>query len=295
MNPDKLQIPVVLAAVPIELRLLKKRFTFCRRIQTQKPLRLEIFQNGATQVAFAQTGMGPENVRKSFREMLKTIHPSAFFSIGLAGAVSSLLEIGDLIVAHEVLLLENATPLQFARETYPVSLWQDADRRTSLENFLQKCQAGRVFSGSLLSSPTIIALSEKKREIAATTQFQNPPLGVDMETHTLLEQIHLAGFSNLPFLSLRAISDTAAENLDFDFGRFFTREGDLRLKPFLGYLVSHPQLAFRFYRLHLACQKATTHLTSALTALLKTSNFPLWQGIVTRSNQTANASMAPRL
>lgn len=294
MTLDPLQIPVVMAAVPIELRLLKKRLTFCRRIQTAKPLRLEIFQYEQTQVALAQTGMGPENVRKSFRELLKHLQPSAFFSIGLAGAVSSLLEIGDLILSNEALMLENLTPLQFARQTFPVPLVRHACCGVPLEAFLGKQQAGRVYCGGLVSSPVIIAQSEKKREIAAVTQFESSPLGVDMETHTLLEQIHLAGFSKLPFLSLRAISDTAAENLDFDFGRFFTREGDLRLKPFLAYLVSHPQLAYRFYRLHLACQKATTHLTRAITALLEPSSFPLWQVSVPHPDQTLNASTAPR-
>lgn len=293
MSSEKPNIPVILAAVPIELKLLKKQLKFRQRLNTPRPLRLEIYECDEQPVALAITGMGPESVRKAFPEILKHISPNAFLSIGLAGAISPHLDIGDLLIGCEAFNLETLDPIHFGKDALPVSLLQDPATGPAIIEFFRKHQPGRVFSGRLVSASRVISKSEKKKEISASSQLQSPFMGVDMETYALLQEIRAAGLNTLPFVSVRSISDTADDDLDMDFGRFFTREGDLRLKPLLGYVISNPHLGIRFYRLHLACQKATAHLTCGIKAFINKTNRPLWQGSPVMAHSEQKQSIGP--
>jgi adenosylhomocysteine nucleosidase len=190
-------------------------------------------------IAVIHTGVGKNACREAMEVMLRREHFEFVISAGFAGALEKDLRVGHLLVA------ENFSSPQLVGSPH-LTL---ADEGTYL--------------GKLLTLPRLV-------ETVAHREHLNKKTGaaaVDMETEILAE---LCRAHDLPILSLRAISDTAAEPFPapaevlFDIAN--QKTNFIRLGS---YLVSHPGAFARLNAFRQRVAVARRSLAKALDEILR--------------------------
>jgi nucleoside phosphorylase len=185
------------------------------------------------------TGVGKAVCRERMEVMLRRERFEYLISAGFAGALEKELRVGHLLVSDN---------------------YSDPKILTSPQ--LELADDG-TFLGKLATVPRMIESTEQRE----TLNKRTGAAAVDMETETIAE---ICGAHELPMLSVRAISDTAAEpfpapaNILFDVTR--QRTNFVRLGS---YLLTHPAA---FNRLNIFRQRigvARKILTDALDKILR--------------------------
>ncbi len=153
----------------------------------------------------AATGDGPRNAARAAADLCASHRPSLLIGAGVAGALTADLVLGDLVVAHRLVDGEGETPL-------PHSVL--AGRASAKPGAL---------AGTLLTvDRPLVAVSEK----AAWAARVGPhPLAVDMESAAWAR---VASARGIPFLIIRAVSDTAGEELPGYLSECMDEEGGIR-------------------------------------------------------------------
>jgi len=161
-------------------------------------------------VAVIHTGVGRHTCRERLEVLLRRENFSALISAGFAGALEKDLRVGHLLVAANFSSQEllSSPKLDLAGDN--------------------------IFLGKLLTVPRMIESVDERESL----NKKHGAAAVDMETEVIAE---LCSAHNLPMLSIRAISDTAAEsfpapaNVLFDVAK--QKTDFLRLGC---YLATHP-------------------------------------------------------
>ncbi|PYT04259.1 MAG: hypothetical protein DMF60_15875 [Acidobacteria bacterium] len=157
-------------------------------------------------LALLETGEGIVNVERHLEAWLEQRKARAVLSIGFAGALSSALKAGDLVIADEVRgssAVPDAKLLTAARRVGAGGSW--------------------IHFGVALTSNEILWNAQSKRALAHTLIVDE--IGaVDMESTAIAR---VCGRRGLPFLVARSITDLLDEDLPLDFNRF--RNGDGRV------------------------------------------------------------------
>jgi len=154
-------------------------------------------------LALIETGEGQQNASRALRSWLEKRSARAVINIGLAGALSPLLRVGDLVIAREA----RAHGASFDASCSP--LFQIAERMD------------RARSGLSITVDEIICEAKLKRRLAE--HLAADEIGwVDMESAAIASTCREL---NVPFLILRAISDTLDEDLPVDFNRCRNSDG----------------------------------------------------------------------
>lgn len=195
-----------------------------------------------TELAILHTGVGGASASAAIKTALATLSPRIVISSGFAGGLQGKLRLGDLILATNV---SHAELL--------------AQSRAASGRF-------RTFYGGLISSPHAVESVEEKAALACSSGA----VAVDMETASLAAACAAAG---VPFLSARAISDTAQQALPIPFAACF----DLlrqRPRPFsvLCFLARHPQRILPFARFVRGLGAASAALSEFLIFFLSGEN-----------------------
>ena len=122
--------------------------------------------------------------------------------------------------------------------------------------------ADRVRIGPLADTPEVLETAEAKAALARATGA----VAADMETQTAAAFFRERG---VPFLALRAVSDTANEALPVPMALWFDAHAQ-RPRPgaLLGFLLRHPARIFPFIRFVAGIRRARGNLTRALLRLL---------------------------
>lgn len=187
-------------------------------------------------VVVIHTGVGRTACRERMEVLLRRENFEFLISAGFAGALEKDLRIGHLLVSDN-----------FSTEELVQSPKLKLDDATT-------------FLGKLLTVPRMVESIEDREAL----NKRHGAAAVDMETEVIAE---LCQAHNLPLLSIRAISDTAAEpfpapaHVLFDVAR--QRTDFLRLG---GYLASHPSA---FGRLNAFRARVTTARKALADALEK--------------------------
>lgn len=134
------------------------------------------------------TGFGKEKARQVIQKVIKTQKPSLFISVGLVGAVSTILKAGDVFIPDEVVDLGNP-----GKKYYPLPLPHGISGKG-------------IRSGLLVTVPVVFQKEDKYKLKKALPEA----MCVDMETSAVAEALEETG---IPFLCIKAVSD----ELDFDF------------------------------------------------------------------------------
>ena len=146
----------------------------------------------AGKTLMAADGIGREAARRVIDAAISRYKVSGLISVGYAGALQSGWAVGDLFVARRVLLPGSTLE-------YPVTLP------------VFDSGPAAVRRGVMVTIDHVAGAVEEKRRLAALGAE-----AVDMEAFEVARQ---AAEHGLPFFCVRAISDDAETDLEFDFNR----------------------------------------------------------------------------
>jgi adenosylhomocysteine nucleosidase len=178
---------------------------------------------------------------------------SMVISIGYAGGTHSDIQAGDLLVARQFLnFSKDGEPPQ--KIDVPFCLAEQAEKVPPSKKY-------SAFKGSLLTMDQVINKPEDKRAIGEDYGAN----AIDMETSILA---HLAAAKKVPFLSVRAITDTVDEEL-IDVSSFMENDGQVSTLKAGWYVLTHPGKIPKFISLQEIAQRGTKNITEFLIAFLK--------------------------
>ena len=240
----------LLGAVREEVSLLQKRMVLEQTI-VQPHGRLFKGKHSHRDILLLQTGMGQEKAERAARFILDRYPFTALISFGFAGALSPELKAGDLILCRK--LQCGARPV--VAEAY----YSDFGLLT-LAGQAGAETGGRVHQGSSVTMAKLVTESQEKRVLGLIFGAEV----VDMESYWLAR---LASARKIPFLAVRAISDTLTQSLP-PFDRFLDANEKLLWPETIPYFLAHPEALAKLYRVYVNMRQARTNLTYFLEALI---------------------------
>lgn len=217
--------------------LVKDRDQNRRQIVPAKPARL---WNGTLLVI---SGIGAERARLAAEKLIKK-GVTSLISWGTAGALVPNLSAGSLVVPQKVLL--PGCGLFLADEEWHNRL----ETRLKMDVDFQ--------SGPILQSDRVLRNPQGKMALAKKCGG----IAVDMESAAVAEA---ALSANIPFVAIRAISDSVNMNIPLGALTAFDELGKLRLVRMLKTLGRRPHDLFRLIQLARGFQAALRTLKTVLT------------------------------
>jgi adenosylhomocysteine nucleosidase len=171
---------------------------------------------GETAVTVYLTGIGRGLPRDAveMREAFFTSKLDLAISSGLAGALKEGLKPGDLIVPLKVRSLRN-----------------DASADSDSVSRERAIQRGALPIETLITVDRIVPTAEEKARLAFFGQ------AVDMESARIMSHFAAVG---VPVLTIRAVSDSADEDLPIDFDRCLTPQGGIKPMSLVNAIVRQP-------------------------------------------------------
>ncbi len=162
------------------------------------------------------TGDGPRNAARGAAEAIERHRPSVVFGVGVAGALTPGLAAGEILASGRILDARGETP--------PPS-------RKLLEAALA---ATGIRAGTLLTIDRPAVSAAEKATLAAST---GAPAVCDMESAAWARAAAAAG---VPYLVLRAVSDTAEEDLPRYLARCMNAGGGISRAAVTFQALLHP-------------------------------------------------------
>ena len=175
---------------------------------------------GGAEVVVARCGMGKVNAAICAQTMILMYKPLAIVNIGVAGAISPAVKIGDIVIAstavqHDMDLTAVGVERGFIEEIGTALLPCAANVASRLENATKKaCGAGdNYYIGTVATGDQFIHNKETK---AALLENFNA-LACEMEGAAIA---HVCAVNGVDCGILRTISDAADDDSSFDFNEF---------------------------------------------------------------------------
>ena len=200
------------------------------------PLRRSCFPH----LQLIETGMGQHHADRAIRQLINQRPVGAVIHIGLAGALSPALQLGDLVIGKEV---------RGACSFAPTLNLLEAASKIKLDGI-------RTFIGSVITRDEVLWRASEKQQLA----LELPPntVGcVDMESAAVAA---VCNQHQISFLAVRSISDRLDEDLPVDFNRFQGRNGHLMIGKLFASSALHPGSLLRLLELRRRTCLCAEHL-----------------------------------
>lgn len=201
-------------------------------------------------VVVVVTGDGERNARLGVQDLLETVAPDRLLALGVAGGLVPELKLGDLVVASHV-LRKGAAALRPLPSVLSLAL-----RATGAAE-------GVVVTGSRLAdSPAA------KAQLYRWSRDQvgpECPAVVDLESSFYAAAAEEAG---IPWVVIRAVSDTASEALPSYLNQCRDSGGSVRRAPVLGWALRRPTSIPTLLRLRGRVRKNGKLLADAVERLI---------------------------
>ena len=168
---------------------------------------------GVNEVTVLLTGMGGESARRAMQIVPPDVH-DVWISAGLAGALDTELKLSSIVVANNATVIDLSTQVA-------------SDPR--LVRAAVRCAA--TAAETFLTSESIVATALEKEELCVAGNV------VEMETTFILAA---AQERQMPAVGVRAISDTAEEDLPLDFSKIVDSKGHVKIGGLLLELARQP-------------------------------------------------------
>lgn len=172
-----------------------------------------------TELVVASTGVGKAMAAMSAEYLISRFAPDALVMVGLAGALSPALRIGDLILATDCIQYDlDASPLGFAVGEVPYA----GHRLIPSDPVLLEAAAsfappeGKLHRGRVLTGDRFVADAGARERLVR--EFEGDAVEMEGAAVGLVCLIH-----RVPFLLARTISDTADGEAPKSFNRFLAR------------------------------------------------------------------------
>lgn len=249
----------ILAAVREELSGILRQMAVSSK---QKIGRADLW-SGAWQgrpLLLVRTGVGKRCAFLALSDVLAAHTPGLIVSIGYAGGTDPALRVGDLLLAEKILEPPpgefHAGGMQAPAQEFEV----DASLAARFAEVAPP-EGAALHRGALLTVGEVVTEPEKKQALGA----RYDACALDMETAALAR---LAREKDIPFLSLRAISDAADDAL-MDVSPFLEEDGEVSRLKAGWYVLTHPSAIGPLRNLQVVARQATARLTEFLAAALK--------------------------
>lgn len=210
---------VIIGAMEEEITLLKAKIA---DLETQKVAYLDVFcgKIGAHKVQLVQCGIGKVASAAATALLIQAYSPDAVINTGSAGGFDPSLNIGDVIIATQ-LLHHDVDVTHFGYELGQVPQmphYYESDPK--LVALAQKAIANlhsvQVKSGLVCSGDSFIGSDEAANKIKAL--FENMS-AVEMEGAAIGQVCHLM---NTPFVVIRSLSDIAGKTSTMSFETYLS-------------------------------------------------------------------------
>ena len=238
----------LLGAVKQEVDGLRKRLGL-REVAAPPGRHLFAGQCGQREVLLLQTGMGRQRAGAAAEYLLGRYPVGILISLGFAGALRGDLGVGDLVLCQRLL---TTNPSDGA------ACHSDADLLAQAARAATEAQC-RWVTGDSLTADGLAADPREKLALGETSGAAS----VDMETYWLARA---AAARRIPFLAVRAISDTLPQKLP-PFERLVDADGVWRSAKATSYLLAHPAELAALPTMYRNARRAQMSLTRALCAL----------------------------
>ena len=187
---------------PFLQRLKSGGLAFERRALAGLPRLARVHE--APEVTVAVTGMGMKNARQTAEVVIRRAKPAIIWTCGYAGGLDPQLTLGDLVF--------------------------DADAQFSLVDAVLKVGGKRA---RLVTVDTVAVTQAEKAQLRADSDAD----AVDMESAVIRE---VATMHRCPAATVRAISDTANQDLPLDFNALASPDGGIAPLKLAVALISAP-------------------------------------------------------
>jgi adenosylhomocysteine nucleosidase len=206
-------------------------------------------------IILVRTGIGKKNAVASLTSVAERFPLRMILSIGYAGGLDPDLDVGDLLIA-DIILEAAGNPSQGPFLTS----WAIDPALVARAMALPVRQNAKAARGRLLTVEQVVTHPELKQKLYE----QTGALAVDMESSALVD---LAQERQIPFLSIRAISDTANQEL-LDVSPFVSPDGEVSTLKAGWYVVTHPGSLKPLNTIRQHASRATNVLTDFVSRLI---------------------------
>jgi adenosylhomocysteine nucleosidase len=239
---------LIMAALPQEVR------PFLRRVQAspRRDLGLPAWDWELGQAVVALSGMGAAAARRAAATLVSRLRPELLVSLGFGGALTPGLAAGDLVLGETFWHYDPETRTLTAGPQ-PASL--------PLAR-LRQILSGAGLTTTTASLVTTTRIIHKADQGGPLSALPHPVL--DLETVVLAE---IAAAQSLPFLSLRAITDTAIEEIPEFLRNVGDQDATVGALAALNWLVRDVRRVKDLLRLWRRSRQAAQALAEALTVL----------------------------
>ena len=241
------KITAILAALSEEIGGIKHSMNIADRIRLGKSEAWPGKWQGKN-IVLVRTGVGKQRAAEAALKTIEQFSPDRLLSIGYAGGLVPDLQVNDLIVAERIVDVESSA------EFLPDQQWLQLAQNISVsENY-------KVISGKLVTANKVIHSPLDKKEFGERLSAQ----AVEMETSAIAKVVT---DKNLPFLSVRAISDSVEQEI-LDSSSFLGRDGEISKLKAGWYVLTHPGSIASALSLRSQTQRATRTMTEFVLHLL---------------------------
>ena len=203
-----------------------------------------------------RSGVGRTRARQALAQVCDGHTVGLILSIGYAGGLDSSLNVGDLVIADKAFdHASGSADKKNLREQIISPALVDQAMTLSCSD------ATVVVRGGLLTVDRVVSDPDAKKRLGS----RYPVQAVDMETTELARE---AAARNIPFLSIRSITDTVNQQL-LDCAHLVKADGEVSKLKAGWHVLTHPGDLKNMVALRGHAQKATARLTEFLMLYLK--------------------------
>ncbi len=248
----------ILGAVSDEIAGIKQRMKIERKHVWDTVTAFEGEWEGYGLV-LVRTGVGAGRAVDALKKTLDQFPVVLVLTVGYAGGTDPELKLGDLVLAERVLRLNSPDSADGQAEPFRVLPLDPA--LVSQAMVLSCPEETALHRGALMTVDKVVSRPEDKQALSRDYQA----LAVDMETFDLIEHARREG---TPILSIRAISDTAQQEL-IDLTHLVKESGEPDLLKAGWHVLTHPGDLKHALSLRSQSRLATKNLTAFLSEFLK--------------------------
>lgn len=242
----------ILGALREEINLIKGQMTVESQIKVGQA-DLWIGKWEGVNIFLVRTGVGKNSALSALEKVLRRVNPSLILSIGYAGGLSPKLKVGDVVLADQVL---EVNPDSNEVNNHSLDL-----KQLKLLDDLDFSKKIVVHRGTLITVNQIVDDISVKQELGS----RHNALAVDMETAALIAH---ASEKKIPFLSVRALSDTVEQSL-LNVSSFIGDNGEVCKLKAGWYVMTHPRQIKKLISLRGQSQQATRNMTKFLEVFVQ--------------------------
>lgn len=241
----------LIAAMTLERDALLRNVNGLKRVKLGS-FDAKIFKLFGQTCWLVTSGMGVRRASEAARMLVESSAPRCLISFGIAGAVESDVQIGDVVTAEAVCRLDQGVAGPLLR----LAAWPAAARCAASQALLAR--------GARLWTGTAVTTGGGKGMEGRLEKMMHPIL--EMETAGIAQ---VAAEKCIPLYSIRAISDGPDAPIPFDLGELVDEDANLQAVRLWRTILRHPGIVFKAGRLIQNSRIAANNAAAALMAAIR--------------------------